>query len=208
MGGPAIADLILGLACPSGKLPVTFPRAVGQIPIYYAHKNTGRPPTDATCIHMDDVPPQAPQTSLGMASFHLDTGFKPLFPFGFGLSYAKFQYVKITTSHHHIALGDHIDISADLLNTGNREGEEVVQLYVRDLVGSVTRPVRELKAFRRVRLRPGERQRITFRLRSNELGFYNRNMQWTVEPGHFHAWIGGDSTASLQTEFELLSPRA
>ncbi|MEM1189825.1 MAG: beta-glucosidase BglX [Pseudomonadota bacterium] len=203
MGGPAIADLLLGLAAPSGKLPVSFPRVVGQIPIYYAQKNTGRPPTDGTCLHMNDVPAQAPQTSLGMASFHLDAGFRPLFPFGFGLSYTQFQYVKITTSHHHIALGEALDISADVLNTGMHEGEEVVQLYVRDLVGSVTRPVRELKAFRRLRLRPGERQRISFRLHTDELAFYDRHMQWTVEPGHFHAWIGGDSEASLQTEFEV-----
>jgi beta-glucosidase len=204
MGGPAIADLLFGLETPSGKLPATFPRAVGQVPIYYAHKNTGRPPTDETCVQMDEVPPRAPQTSLGMASFHLDTGYKPLFPFGFGLSYTKFQYVKITTSHHHFRIGESVEISADLLNTGHYEGEEVVQLYVRDLVGSVTRPVRELKGFKRVRLRPGERRRISFRLHSDDLAFYNRNMQWGAEPGHFHVWIGGDANASLQAEFELL----
>lgn len=207
MGGPAIADLLLGLESPSGKLPVTFPRAVGQIPIYYAHKNTGRPPTDATCVHIDDVPPQAPQTSLGMASFHLDTGFRPLFPFGFGLSYADFKYVKITTSRHHIRIGESIDISADVLNTGNQEAEEVVQLYLRDLVASITRPVRELKGFQRIRLRPGERRRITFRLHSDDLAFYDRSSEPAAEAGHFHAWIGGNADASLQTEFELLPQR-
>jgi len=206
MGGPAIADLLLGLASPSGKLPATFPRAVGQVPIYYAHKNTGRPPTDATCVHMDDVPDKAPQTSLGMASFHLDMGFRPLFPFGFGLSYAEFRYVKITTSRHQLHVGDSIDISADVLNTGNHEAEEVVQLYVRDLVGSVTRPVRELKGFQRIRLRPGERRRISFRLHSDDLAFYGRDMCLRTEGGHFHAWIGGDSDAALQTEFELIEP--
>jgi beta-glucosidase len=205
MGGPAIADLLLGLASPSGKLPATFPRAVGQVPIYYAHKNTGRPPTDATCVHMDDVPDKAPQTSLGMASFHLDTGFRPLFPFGFGLSYAEFRYVKITTSRHQFRVGESIDISADVLNTGNYEAEEVVQLYARDLVGSVTRPVRELKGFQRIRLRPGERRRISFRLHSDDLAFYGRDMRLRTEGGHFHAWIGGDSDASLQTEFELIA---
>jgi len=203
MGGPAIADLLLGLESPSGKLPVTFPKAVGQIPIYYAHKNSGRPPTDATCVHINEVPARAPQTSLGMASFHLDTGYKPLFPFGFGLSYARFQYVKITTSRHHVALGDRIDISADVLNTGIYEGEEIVQLYIRDLVGSVTRPVRELKAFQRVRLRPGERRRISFTLHTDDLAFYDAGLKRVVEPGHFHAWIGGDAAATLQTEFEV-----
>ncbi|MEE4279132.1 MAG: beta-glucosidase BglX [Halieaceae bacterium] len=207
MGGPAIADLLLGLESPSGKLPVTFPRAVGQVPIYYAHKNTGRPPTDGTCVHIDDVPPKAPQTSLGMASFHLDTGFRPLFPFGFGLSYADFKYVKITTSRHQVHIGESIDISADLLNTGNYEAEEVAQLYLRDLVGSITRPVRELKGFQRIRLRPGERRRITFRLHSDDLAFYDRSAAAKVEAGHFHAWIGGNADASLQTEFELLPPR-
>ena len=204
MAGPAIADLLLGLETPSGKLPVSFPKAVGQIPVYYAHKNTGRPPTDDTIVHIEDVPPRAPQTSLGMASFHLDAGFRPLFPFGYGLSYTQFSYVKITMSHHQFRMGQSIDISADLLNTGGFEGEEVVQLYVRDLVGSVTRPVRELKGFQRVFLRPGERRRISFRLSSDDLAFYNRRGERVVEPGQFHAWIGGNAEASLQTEFELL----
>lgn len=203
MGGPAIADLLFGLESPSGKLPVTFPRAVGQVPIFYSHKNTGRPATDHTYVNMDDVPARAPQTSLGMTSFHLDAGYKPLFPFGFGLSYGNFKYVKITTSHRSIGLGDTIDIHADVINTGSRVAEEVVQLYVRDLVGDVTRPVKELKGFRRISLKPGERERISFSLHTDELAFYNRKMELVTEPGRFHVWIGGSSEAELWADFEI-----
>ncbi len=203
MGGPAIADLLFGMESPSGKLPVTFPLKVGQIPIYFGHKNTGRPATDHTVVNMDDVPPQASQTSLGMTSFHLDAGFKPLFPFGFGLSYGDFKYVKITMSEHSIALGESIDIFADVVNTGPRAADEVVQLYVRDLVGNVTRPVKELKGFKRIRLRPGQRERISFTLHTDDLAFYSRNMELITEPGKFHVWIGGSSDAELWSEFEI-----
>jgi len=203
MGGPAIADLLFGLESPSGKLPVTFPLAVGQVPIFYSHKNTGRPATDHTCVNMQEVPPRAPQTSLGMTSFHLDAGYKPLFPFGYGLSYGNFKYVKITTSHSSIGLGDSIDIHADVINTGTRAAEEVVQLYVRDLVGDVTRPVKELKGFRRISLKPGERERICFTLHTDELAFYNRKMELVTEPGKFHVWIGGSSDAELWADFEI-----
>ena len=203
MGGPAIADLLFGIESPSGKLPVTFPRAVGQIPIFYSHKNTGRPATDHTVVDMNDVPARAAQTSLGMTSFHLDAGYKPLFPFGFGLSYGNFKYVKITTSHSRIALGETIDIFADVINTGEREAEEVVQLYVRDLVGSVTRPIKELKGFRRICLKPGKRERVSFTLHTDELAFYNQEMELVTEPGKFHVWIGGDSDAELWADFEI-----
>jgi beta-glucosidase len=203
MGGPAIADLLFGIESPSGKLPVTFPLAVGQVPIFYSHKNTGRPATDHTCVSMDDVPARASQTSLGMTSFHLDAGYKPLFPFGFGLSYGNFKYVKITTSHRGIGLGDTIEIHADVINAGSRVAEEVVQLYVRDLVGTVTRPVKELKGFRRICLKPGERERISFSLHTDELAFYNRKMELVTEPGRFHVWIGGSSEAELWADFEI-----
>lgn len=203
MGGPAIADLLFGLESPSAKLPVTFPRAVGQVPIFYSHKNTGRPATDHTCVNMHEVPARAPQTSLGMTSFHLDAGYKPLFPFGFGLSYGNFKYVKITTSHRSIALGDTLDVHADVINTGSRVAEEVVQLYIRDLVGNVTRPVRELKGFKRICLKPGERERISFSLHTDELAFYNRKMELVTEPGRFHVWIGGSSEAELWADFEI-----
>jgi beta-glucosidase len=203
MGGPAIADLLFGVESPSGKLPVTFPLAVGQVPIFYSHKNTGRPPSDDTCIRMQDIPVRPPQTSLGMASFHLDVGYKPLYPFGHGLSYGEFHYVKITTSRSSIAIGESIDISVDLINTSGCEAEEVVQLYVRDLVGNVTRPVKELKAFKRVKLKPSQRQRVSFSLHTDELAFYDRHMNLVTEPGQFHVWIGGSSDAPLWAEFEV-----
>ncbi|MGI9287897.1 MAG: glycoside hydrolase family 3 N-terminal domain-containing protein, partial [Pseudomonadales bacterium] len=145
MGGPAIADLLFGVESPSGKLPVSFPRVVGQIPIYYARKNTGRPATHDAITHIDEIDGKAAQTSLGMSAFHLDAGFTPLFPFGYGLSYTQFEYRDIATSAERIALGDSIEISATLQNTGDYTAEEIVQLYVRDLVGNVTRPVKELK---------------------------------------------------------------
>jgi beta-glucosidase len=207
MGGPAIADLLFGIESPSGKLPVSFPRMVGQIPIYYSRKNSGRPPSHDAITHIDEIDGKAPQTSLGMSAFHLDAGFTPLYPFGYGLSYTRFEYRDIVTSAKRIMLGQTIDISATLQNTGDYTADEVVQLYVRDLVGNVTRPVRELKGFRRVRLEPGQSQIISFTLHTDELAFYNRKMQRVTEPGLFHVWIGGNSDAPLWSEFELIEPQ-
>lgn len=205
MGGAAIADLLFGLESPSGKLPSTFPRMVGQIPIYYSQKNTGKPPSPEGIVHIDDINTFAPQVSLGMTSFHLDAGYTPLFPFGYGLSYAKFEYKHICTSAHEIRIGDTVTISAEVSNVGQVAAVEVVQLYIRDLVGSVTRPVRELKGFRRVNLEPGQAVVVEFDLHTNDLAFYGRDMSVVTEPGLFHAWIGGSSTASLRTEFRLVA---
>lgn len=203
MGGPAIADLLFGEESPSGKLPVSFPRMVGQVPIYYSRKNTGRPPSHDSITHIDEIDGRAEQTSLGMSAFHLDAGFTPLFPFGFGLSYTHFEYADIERSASHIELGDTITISATLRNCGDCTAVEVAQLYIRDLVGNVTRPVRELKGFRRVQLGAGESQRLTFELHTDDLAFHNRKMELVTEPGGFHVWIGGDSNAELWTEFEI-----
>ncbi|MEH6585153.1 MAG: glycoside hydrolase family 3 N-terminal domain-containing protein [Halioglobus sp.] len=203
MGGPAIVDLLFGEASPSGKLPVSFPRMVGQVPIYYARKNTGRPPSHDTVTHIDEIDGRAAQTSLGMSAFHLDAGFTPLFPFGFGLSYTHFEYRDIHRSDECIGLGDTISFSATLQNCGEHAAEEIAQLYIRDLAGNVTRPVRELKGFKRVKLAPGESKRISFELHTDELAFHNRKMQLVTEPGGFHVWIGGDSNAPLWTEFEV-----
>ena len=139
-----------------------------------------------------------------MSAFHLDSGFKPLYPFGYGLSYSSFDYRDIATSTDRIQLGDTIEISATVQNTGDYTAEEVVQLYVRDVVGNVTRPVRELKGFCRVRLEPGQSRYISFNLHTDQLAFYDRKMQRVTEPGAFHAWIGGNSDADLWTEFELV----
>lgn len=204
MGGAAIADLLFGVESPSGKLPATFPRMVGQIPIYYNQKNTGKPPKADEIVHIDDIEARAPQTSFGMSAFHLDAGFTPLFAFGYGLSYADFGYDNIRTSAAEIAIGESLKVSADLTNRGAVGADEVVQLYVRDLVGNVTRPVRELKGFQRVRVEAGGTTTVEFELHTDDLAFYGRDNHLVVEPGNFHVWIGGSSETELRTEFRII----
>jgi beta-glucosidase len=204
MAGPAIADLLFGHASPSGKLPATFPNMVGQIPIYYNHKNTGKPPSPHTVELIDDIDANATQLSTGMTAYHMDAGYLPLFPFGFGLSYTHFGYHNLALSSHELRAGGSITASVDLTNHGTVTAKEVVQLYVRDLVGNVTRPVRELKGFQKVQLHPGETRRVEFTLTANDLAFYNRNMQLVTEAGEFHLWIGGSSAAELQCVFHYV----
>lgn len=204
MGGAAIADILFGVEGPSGKLPVSFPRMVGQIPIYYSQKNTGKPPTPETIVHIDDIDPFAPQTSLGMSAFHLDAGFQPLWEFGFGLSYASFEYREIAVNADELRVGEAITISAELRNTGDVPATETAQLYVRDLVGNVTRPLRELKGFKRVRLEPNEATRVEFQLHTDDLAFFGRDNTLIVEPGDFHAWIGGSSNADMRVAFRVV----
>ena len=203
MAGPAITNVLFGVEAPSGKLPVTFPRMVGQVPIYYAHKNTGKPATPETFRHIDDIPARMPQTSSGFVSSHLDAGYTPLYPFGFGLSYTEFEYSDIRLSDERVPMGESITVTATVQNVGEVEAEEVVQLYVRDPAANVTRPVRELKGFERVRLRPGERREVSFELTAADLAFYGRDMRLTTEPGSFHVWVGGDSNADLRATFTL-----
>ena len=203
MGGPAIADLIFGVESPSGKLPVTFPRMVGQIPIYYSQKNTGKPPSPDTVVLIDDIDARAPQLSTGMTAYHLDAGYTPLYAFGYGLSYTEFAYSDIRTSASEIGLDDTITVSAELTNKGKVAADEVVQLYIRDLVGNVTRPVKELKGHKRLRLEPGQTVTVDFELHTDDLAFFGRNMQRMTEPGEFHAWIGGNSETKLRTEFRI-----
>jgi len=205
MGGPAIADLLMGVVSPSGRLPVTMPRVVGQIPIYHAHKNTGKPVTPASFTYIDHIQPRAHQVSVGNTSFHLDVDPSPLYPFGYGLTYSTVVYDTITVSASTVPMDGTITISAEVVNTGAREVSEVAQLYLRDLVGSVTRPVRELKGFAKVRLLPGERRTVHFVLSADDLAFVGRDGQRRAEPGHFHAWIGGDANATLRTEFSLVA---
>jgi beta-glucosidase len=204
MGGPAIADLLFGNASPSGKLPATFPKMVGQIPIYYNQKNTGKPPTPDTIAHIDDIDPHAPQLSLGMTAFHLDAGYEPLFPFGHGLSYASFDYENLRLSTNELRLGDALTVTVELTNTSSMAASEVVQLYTRDLAGNVTRPVKELKKFRRIYLEPEETVVVRFELHTDDLAFYGRNMQLMTEPGEFHIWIGGSSSAEMMAEFRIV----
>jgi len=207
MGGPALADLIFGVESPSGKLPITFPKAEGQIPVYYAHKNTGRPPEKLSLTMIDDSPVRAYQSSLGDAARYLDIGYQPQYPFGYGLSYTKFEYSDLRLSAGTVLPGDTIQASVRLANSGTMEAEEVVQLYVRDVTGSLTRPVKELKGFQRIRLKPGEERIVRFYIETGKLGFHNSAMQYVVEPGRFTLWIGGDSQSSLMAEFHLLPTR-
>lgn len=204
MSGPALADLLFGRAVPSGKLPVTFPKVSGQVPIYYGHKNTGRPPEADTVIHIDDIEKGAPQTSLGMTSFLLDAGYEPLFPFGFGLSYTKFAYSDLHIDRHEMSEKEMAIVTATVTNTGTRTASEITQLYIRDRVARITRPVRELKAFRRQELAPGESVQVEFRLSVNELAYYHRDGSFQAEPGDFDIWVGGDSRADLHTSLRLL----
>ncbi|MGK0500780.1 MAG: beta-glucosidase [Oceanicoccus sp.] len=203
MAGPAITELVFGQVSPSGKLPVSFPRAVGQIPIYYGKKNTGRPPNEHNISHIDDIDGGAAQTSLGMSSFHLDTGFKPLFPFGYGLSYTQFSYHNLQIVQQAIAIGETLNVSVELRNDGAMAAQEVVQLYIRDLVGNVTRPIKELKGFQKIRLLPGQSKTVSFELHTDQLAFHDRNMQLITEAGDFHLWLGGSSDAELWGEFTI-----
>lgn len=204
MGGPALADLIFGVQSPSGRLPVTFPQTEGQIPVYYAHKNTGRPPESRRLIMIDDIPVGAYQSSLGDAARYLDIGYKPLYPFGFGLSYSRFEYSDLRLSSREMKTDGKLQVSVNVANVGPMDADEIVQLYVRDLVGSRTRPVRQLKGFRRVHLKQGEVRSVVFDLPAQSLGFHNLEMRYVVEPGRFDLWVGGDSQSGLKTEFEVV----
>ena len=203
MGGPAIADLIKGKAAPSGKSPMTFLRDAGQAPFYYNHNNSGRP-NNGTETLLDDIPVEAGQTSLGCTSFYLDTGYGPLFPFGYGLTYTTFEYGNPVLEKNELGASDVIKVSVDLKNTGKRTATEVAQLYVQDCVGSVVRPVKELKRFQRVELAPGQTKTVTFELPVSELAFWNIDMEYVVEPGDFRLWVAGDSDSGNPVNFVVL----
>jgi beta-glucosidase len=185
--GNAIADVLFGDVNPGGKLPATFPRAVGQIPLYYNHMNTGRPP----------------DTNNKYTSKYLDVAWTPLFPFGYGLSYTQFKITNLQLSAQRIPLNGRLTVTVDVENRGKRAGDEVVQLYIRDTAASVTRPVKELKGFQRVSLQPGEKRQVKFVLTSAELGFWNRQMRFTVEPGEFKVMVGPNSEDLLEAAFEI-----
>lgn len=202
MGGPAIFDLLFGKANPSGKLPATFVREVGQIPMYYNHNNTGRPAPEKV-MGLDEIELEAGQTSLGNTSFYLDSGKDPLYPFGYGLSYSTFEYSELTLSSASIPMNGTLTARVTLKNTSNVDGTEVAQLYVQDIVGSVVRPVRELKGFQRVALKAGESKIIEFKLSADDLSFYGRDLIKRTEAGDFNIWIGGDSNASLKSTFSV-----
>lgn len=202
MAGPALADLLWGVESPSGKLPVTFPKTVGQIPLYYNHCNTGRPPRTYAFAE-DRALDDTIDTQLGYNSNYIDVGPYPLFPFGYGLSYAEFQYGVVTLSSTTLQAGETLQAKVSVKNSGRMAGTEVVQLYVRDKVGSITRPVRELKGFRRVRIESGETATVEFELTHDDLAFFNNNAQRVVEPGWFEVFVGGSSLAPLAAQFEV-----
>ena len=202
MGGPAIAQLIFGDETPSGKTPVTFPKHVGQIPLYYNHNMTGRPANGREEL-LHEIPLKAGQTSLGMTSYWLDCPFAPEFPFGYGLTYTTFKYSAPEIERTEYGVNDTVHACVTVRNTGDKEATEVVQLYVRDLVGSVTRPVKELKGFKRVAIAPGETVKVAFELDIQDLAFYGKDMVKKVEPGKFQLWIAGDSASGTPIEFEV-----
>ncbi|WP_299578396.1 beta-glucosidase BglX [uncultured Sunxiuqinia sp.] len=202
MGGPAIADMLLGETVPSGKLPVTFPKTVGQIPIYYNHKNTGRPADYEQWTDINKIPAEATQHSLGNTSHYLDAGFEPLFPFGFGLSYSSFDYSNLELSANSMGTDGVIEVSIDLKNTGKYEAAEVVQLYIRDRFGSVTRPVKQLKGYQKVTLKPGETKNVVIQLKAKDLEFFN-GKDYVVEAGDFDVWVGTNSQEGLHAEFSV-----
>lgn len=189
--GNAIAQVLYGDYNPSGKLPMSFPRSVGQMPLYYNHKSTGRPGADGE------------DAGSVFWSHYIDEKNSPLYPFGFGLSYTSFEYSEIRLSGKELSAGGKIIAEVDVTNSGKHSGKEVVQLYLKDHFASATRPVRELKGFELIELQPGEKQTVKFSIDESHLKFYNGQGQWTAEPGAFTVFIGTDSTTKRSAEFSL-----
>lgn len=202
MTGPALANLLSGNVNFSGKSPLSFPRTSGQVPIYYNHKNTGRPAADMVLI--EDIPLEAGQTSTGCTSYYLDAGDGPLFPFGFGKSYTSFEYTEPRLSASEITADGKLNVSCTVTNTGSCEGKETAQLYIRDKVGSLARPVKELRGFEKINLKPGESKEITFTLGPDELSFYTDEKTKAVEPGEFNVWIAADSASGTPVTFKVV----
>ncbi len=191
--GYAISDVLFGAVNPSGKLTMTFPRSVGQVPIYYSAKNTGRPLGNKEGFFEK------------FKSNYIDMRNEPLFPFGYGLSYTKFEYSNLKISNNKISTNQTLTVSVDVTNTGNFDGKEIVQLYTKDLVGSVTRPIKELKGFQKIDLKKGEKQTVVFELSAQDLKFYNSELQFVAEPGDFEVFVGTNSDTTLKAKFELVN---
>ena len=188
--GSAIADVLFGEVAPSGKLTTSFPQNVGQVPIYYNHKNTGRPLADGKWFQK-------------YRSNYLDVSNEPLYPFGFGLSYTNFTYSDITLSRNAIKPTETLTATVTVTNSGTVAGKEVVQLYLRDMVASITRPVKELKGFQKIALQPGESKKVSFTISVNDLKFYNYDLKFAAEPGDFKLFIGGNSRDVKAADFKL-----
>lgn len=189
--GNAVADLLWGDATPGGKLPVTWPRSSGQIPIYYARNLT-----------------QLPESGKDFTSRYWDLPTSPLYPFGHGLSYTTFEYSNLRVSKPEMKVGQNVEVSVDVENTGQRPGDEVVQLYIHQRSGSASRPVRELKGFERITLAPREKRTVRFTLGRSELTYWSTAARgWVQEPSTFDVWVGGDSAATLTTTFRVVTPQ-
>jgi len=202
--GPAVEDVLFGEMNPSGKLPVSFPRAVGQEPIYYAQSPVGRP-ANGDLSHM----PHNAQEK--MVSRYMDEENSALFPFGWGLSYTRFSYSQPTIDHAEVPVRQVaqpgkpvVTVGVDVKNAGSVAGTEVVQLYVRNTSASVEQPLRELKGFSRITLAPGETKHVSFQLGFDELNFYNAALKKTVEPTTYDIWVGGNSLATAETTLKIV----
>jgi beta-glucosidase len=191
MGGPAIADALLGKIAPSGKLTVSFPRTVGQVPVYYNHLSTGKPAATT-----------GRAANQRYQSKYIDLGVTPAYPFGYGLSYTKFEYANLRVSAPVVPMGGSVTVTADITNSGSREADEVVQLYIHDVTASRSRPIRELKGFQRVHLEPGQSRSIAFTLKTQNMGFY-KGATYVVEPGAFELWIAPDSASGVRGQVEV-----
>jgi beta-glucosidase len=189
--GSAITDVLFGDVNPSGKLSTTFPQNVGQVPLYYNHKNTGRPLAEGKWFEK-------------FKSNYIDVNNDPVYPFGFGLSYTNFTYSPIKLSRSSIKATETFTATVTVTNSGAVTGKEVVQLYIRDLVGSITRPVKELKGFQKIELKAGESKNISFTISANDLKFYNSDLKFVAEPGDFKVFIGGNSRDVKEADFKLL----
>ena len=206
MGGDALVNLVSGKVSPSGKTPVCFPKTSGQVPVYYGQNNTGRPASGHEIL-LDDIPAEAGQTSLGCTSYMLDTGFGPLFDFGYGLSYTEFAFSDFKVNKTDFSSeNDEIKVSFTILNTGNCDGAEVAQVYVRDLVASITRPIKELKGFKKIFLQKGEQQNVEISIPLSSLKFYGLDDREVLEKGTFEIWIAtssSDSDIKWKTKIEV-----
>ena len=186
--GNGVADVLFGDVNPSGRMPITTPRSVGQVPLYYYHKNTGRPP----------------RAEERYTSKYIDTPWTPLYPFGHGLTYTTFAYRNLRVEPAEIGPAGEVTVTAEIENTGSRAGAEVVQLYVRDVVGSCTRPVRQLRGFDKIQLNAGEKTTVRFTLTPADLGFYNPELDFIVEPGEFKVWVAPDAASGLEGSFKVV----
>lgn len=203
MAGPALADILSGKENFSGRLSVTWPKTVGQIPIYYNHTNTGRPADSASFVGIKDIPIEAWQSSLGNNSHYLDAGYTPQYSFGYGLSYTNFSYTNTTIQTKVLTATDSLFVTATITNIGKHSGTETVQLYVQDVTASLVRPVRELKAFAQIELKAGETKTVRFAVPVAELGFYNNEGVYLIEPGIFNLWVAPHSASGIKQTFEV-----